>query len=817
MEGKNKYKEIKLIGEGSFAKVYKAINNNTGEKVALKKIDKKKLQMNDNINYFLEALKKEIEIMRVCECENSVKFYEYYEDDDYYTIVMELCDSTLKVHLSEIEKFSLEEIKEIYSNLNKAFVIMNHNNIVHRDIKLDNILIKYIDSEKTKFIPKLSDFGFSKIIKEKSQNTRLGTMNTMAPEVYRNGIYDSKADLWSLGVIIYYCYFKKYPYNCKDLSKSFKLNYKKPDNIFLADLIDQLLVIDPTQRITWEEYFNHAFFTISDLIEYNIGFKNDYIKYFKAKYKENENDIKNVLIKEMKQRNNLEENFYYNDYGTQENFKENKNVLKFIKPIELEDGDGKKIIYFVYEYNEELTPLTEYCKKHNFEEKEIQKINKDFFDIFKKCSNTGLFISLYSFLVNAKGELKLIDFSLNKKFLSNEEIKVYYSPNKDEMIKSKSPSKTSLMNYGITLLKMINNNDDKIFFDNDTFVLKTKNNISEQFNSFLSKCLCPDIEKRPNWKELENDEFIKSASTNENEYLLNEKQLDILLNNLLLKYNTINEHYNKVDINKLNFIYENEDFILLTMYEIKIIKNILTDENEFNRIRHEISFINIKKQNNNNYEPCIFNINSKNCLKIKLINSFAYKEKRNKFIEQISKIYDKLKEKIIEVKQITNSDKFSFINNDIDADFFENFINNLDISKFHEFCLFFISKNKDNNNNQKDIDYNLAFSELNFSKYVFEFLLFFKESIQSDDDIFVNKMYKSKEELFNDINNNFMITKKNMILISLICEKIRKNLNFLSDKEKILKEGNDIAIKKMVQFYPILLKFIDFIKSKLNK
>ena len=813
-----KYKENKLIGEGGFAKVYQAINNTTGQEVALKKISKNKLHMTGDEDYYLNALEKEIETMKLCECDNTVKFYEYYEEKDYYTIAMELCDTTLYDYLLPKKNFSIEEIYDIFSNLNRAFKIMNKNKIVHRDIKLENILIKYINTEKTKFIPKLSDFGFSKKIEEKSKNTRLGTMNTMAPEVIQTGIYDSKADLWSLGVIIYYCYFKEYPYKGKDIKKIIKsntLNYKKPKNIFLSDLIDKLLEINPNQRIDWEEYFNHAFFTLSQFIKFDIGFKNDYLQYYKAKYQEDENNIKNVLIKVMKQNNDLDENFYYNDYGYHETFKNDKNILNFIKPIEFEDEERKKIIYFVYEYTEELIPLAEYCKKHNFEEKEIPKINKNFFNIFKKCAD--LFISLYSFLVNEKGELKLIDFSLNKKFLSNEEIKVYYAPNPEEMVKSKQPSKTSLMNYGITLLKLINNNDDSIFFENGKFTLKTKYPISQEFNSFLSKILCPDINNRPKWKELENDEFIKGLSDNDKEILLNEKQYDILLNTLLLKYRTINEYYNKVRIDKLNFILENEDFILLTMNEIKIMKDILIDDKEFNSKKHEISLINIYEKNNNNFESSVFNLNSRNCLKYNLINNSYCKGKKNQLIEEIDKIYNELKGKIIEIKTITNSDKFSFIYDDINSDFLENFIKELDISKFHEFSLFLIYKNKENINTTKNIDYNKVFLELNFAKYIIEFLLFFKESIKQSDDVYYNKIYKTKEELFKDINNNFNVEDKKFILISLLCEKIRNNLDFLNDKLKLLKESNDIALKNLIQFYPILLKFIDFSKSKLNK
>ena len=87
---------------------------------------------------------------------------------------------------------------------------MNEKKIIHRDLKPENILIKFTDKENKKFVPKLCDYGFSKQIDKISNNTRLGTPYTLAPEVLSGGEYDSKADLWSLGVIIYICYFKEY-------------------------------------------------------------------------------------------------------------------------------------------------------------------------------------------------------------------------------------------------------------------------------------------------------------------------------------------------------------------------------------------------------------------------------------------------------------------------------------------------------------------------------------------------------------------------------------------------------------------------------
>jgi len=187
--------------------------------------------------------------------------------EDYYYIIMELCDNDLSNELKKRRKgFSAKEIKSIMSQLNNAFKKMDENKIIHRDLKIENILIKYKDETKKDFIPKLCDYGFSKILKENDLTfTGLGTASTKAPEIWEGEPYNSKVDLWSVGVIIYQLHFKDLPYkgnNENELYKQIKENvpYKKSEDLILRDLLDHLLVKDPSKRYSWEDYFNHPFF-----------------------------------------------------------------------------------------------------------------------------------------------------------------------------------------------------------------------------------------------------------------------------------------------------------------------------------------------------------------------------------------------------------------------------------------------------------------------------------------------------------------------------------------------------------------------------
>ena len=255
------------IGSGSFGEVYKGTSKKTGEKVAIKRIKKKVLY--ENGKYLLKAYYREIEIMKKCACENSINFIEEFETPNHFNIIMELCDTDLIVHLYERENtFTAEEIRNIFSQLNNAFRKMSQNNILHRDLKLGNILIKFTDESKKNFIPKLTDYGFSKELNNYNYAacTHLGTPATMAPEIMMNRPYNEKSDLWSVGVMMYQLYYREVPFEGNsenEILQKIQLNKgrKHPDDPDLDDLINKLLVVDDKYRLSWNEYFNHPFFT----------------------------------------------------------------------------------------------------------------------------------------------------------------------------------------------------------------------------------------------------------------------------------------------------------------------------------------------------------------------------------------------------------------------------------------------------------------------------------------------------------------------------------------------------------------------------
>ena len=224
----NFYKLKRQLSSSGFGCVYEAIKKDTGEERAIKKILKSNYNTiasnigDESYNNFIGEIKNEIDYMAIAEGinkdnQNTVKLYEYFETRDEFAIIMELCDASLANILKEKknkkEKFDIKEILEILLQLNNTFKILIKNKVAHRDLKLENILLK--KNEKGQNIWKLIDYGVSKQLTTLSlkYKTGVGTFGYMAPEILDNKEYDNKCDLWSLGIIIYYLYFQELPYN----------------------------------------------------------------------------------------------------------------------------------------------------------------------------------------------------------------------------------------------------------------------------------------------------------------------------------------------------------------------------------------------------------------------------------------------------------------------------------------------------------------------------------------------------------------------------------------------------------------------------
>ena len=296
------------------------------------------------MNQYINNFKNEIKFMEIMEGKNkenknTVKFYEYFNTENEFVIVMELCDGNLTQLFRNKKKgegLSIDEIYNILIQLNNSFKIMNEKKIVHRDLKLENILLKY--ENKDKYIVKLTDYGISRqLLNITHLSTKIGTPKLMAPEILEDkNNYNEKCDLWSLGIIIYRLYFTKYPYDnntefgVMNLIKNGKKFLENSENEELNDLIRKLLEKNPQKRINWKDYFNHSFFI-------NINREKEHIQ------KKNFNVIKNT--------NYIEFNY----------------LLKYIIIGDADAGKSNILSRFFYgEFKEEdeVTIGCEFCKKN---------------------------------------------------------------------------------------------------------------------------------------------------------------------------------------------------------------------------------------------------------------------------------------------------------------------------------------------------------------------------------------------------------------------------------------------------------------------
>ena len=237
------------IGGGNFGAVYSG-----SLKIAIKRIPKSIIE-EQKLN---QELEREKNILSKFKSKNIIKLYDFIETENYYDLILEKCDTDLNSILEKKHKgFSIIEIRNIMNQLNNAFRILESHNIIHRDIKLENILIKYNNKSKQDFTVKLADFGLSREIlyKEKIDDSFCGSPETMAPEILNELPYNNKADLWSIGMIMYQMYYNHFPnFNDNDIPD------KLPNDNNFKDLLIKCLKKNPNERISWKNYFHHEFF-----------------------------------------------------------------------------------------------------------------------------------------------------------------------------------------------------------------------------------------------------------------------------------------------------------------------------------------------------------------------------------------------------------------------------------------------------------------------------------------------------------------------------------------------------------------------------
>ena len=261
----NFYKYGRLLGKGAFGKVNLALHVLTGRLVAIKSINKTKL-LNERQK---RKMLIETSIMKtLSKSNNIVKIYETYETKKHYCIVMEyICAGDLLSYIKKRGKLTEQVAKFIFKQIVLTLQYIHDHNIVHRDIKLDNILIDLDNNIK------ICDFGVSKIIKNnESMIEQCGTPAYIAPEILLNRGYEGfGVDIWSSGVVLYAMLSGTVPFkgnNIKDLHDLIiKGEYTPIKDISkeATHLIKNIFEVDPKKRITTKDILVHPWLIDVDL------------------------------------------------------------------------------------------------------------------------------------------------------------------------------------------------------------------------------------------------------------------------------------------------------------------------------------------------------------------------------------------------------------------------------------------------------------------------------------------------------------------------------------------------------------------------
>ena len=265
------YKIISKLGKGSFGSVFKVQNIKTNEIRALKVIKKTSIIYQDDDHKFL----KEIEILIKLEHPNIIKIYEYYTDDiNYYLITDYISNGELYNYVYKAKSFNERQTQYIMKQVLCAVNYLHLNNIAHRDIKLENILVEQeITSNDEQLLNvKLIDFGTSNYVKTENTNyftVKVGSPFYMAPEVL-NKKYNNKCDIWSCGVIMFMLLRGHPPFkgeNQEELFKSIQndiINYNEMTELseLAKELMSKMLERNVDLRYSADECLKHKWMKI---------------------------------------------------------------------------------------------------------------------------------------------------------------------------------------------------------------------------------------------------------------------------------------------------------------------------------------------------------------------------------------------------------------------------------------------------------------------------------------------------------------------------------------------------------------------------
>ena len=261
----NLYTITEKLGSGSFSDVKLGINKVTKQKVAVKIMNKHKMNSSR-----LESARTEIEIMKICQFPYIIKFIEAYENLDFIYIFMEYCPGGTLYDYIKKRNFKISEqiAATIIYKMCLAIYYFHSYGITHRDLKPENILMTSEDDDAD---IRILDFGLGKIVGPNEKSTEpYGTVIYVAPEIIKNKPYTKNVDSWSLGIITYILLYGRLPFWHPEKPKLKAIIVKNTPvykGVNIAEVSDEginfiqhLLIKDPNKRMSIKKALEHKWF-----------------------------------------------------------------------------------------------------------------------------------------------------------------------------------------------------------------------------------------------------------------------------------------------------------------------------------------------------------------------------------------------------------------------------------------------------------------------------------------------------------------------------------------------------------------------------
>ena len=541
MENNNNYNDftlIKILKKNDFYTIYQSIKNNNKNKFySIKNIFLNKIS-NDEINDYI----KDCKILKLLKNSFILKIYNYYLTEENLLIIFEYLNGGFLSEFLSLQRKKKSLIKEeiiwkIYIQLILGLNKIHNNNIIHRDLKTQNIFL-------TKhFNVKIFDFKKSKILNDNKEftNSFIGTPYYFSPEMILKKKYNFKIDVWAIGIILYEICTLKKPFvgkNVEELNKNIlKGKFKEINKIYSKELKKVLNML----LINQQEKRPNVYDLIQDYVFVSYGKKMGFgnflpkINVNNDKNKKDNNNKKNEINSKKNEINSKKKKI---------DSKNNKNCNENNKNHDDDDNNENEFVNFLKKY---------YNDDYN---NSMYKVDfKETKDNLNNNNNNN------EINTNDLGHLKLTEFIQNNNIQNNEndedEFKIEENDEFNEIINPKGSENVSLSKFNMTDNTQFEIEENENFDNNENFENENFDNNENLENENEKKY---DFNKNPEILEQiqEKINFIKSEIKNEigeenmNKILINLKD-ENNINKLIENYNNSENLRN----NLINYLYYN--------------------------------------------------------------------------------------------------------------------------------------------------------------------------------------------------------------------------------------------------------------------